>query len=88
MQPPQRTMRLRPCDGRKKLISSRVLDLTVTVAFLDGLVLRVEGHFRAPHRILRNHGEEATGCILALLGRGGFLLEELQIYNSESGNHT
>ena len=69
----------------RNLISSRIHDLKVTVAALDGHILRIDGHFKAPHRILRKNGEEAPGCILAFLGCAGFLLGELQVYNSESG---
>ena len=55
----------------QKLISSRIRDLEITYAARDGHVLRVEGNFKDPNRSLRNNG-------------AGFLLGDLQNYNSES----
>ena len=67
----------------RELTSSRIHDLKVTVASLYGHVVRVDGHCKALHRILRTNVEEAAGCILAFMGCGGLLLGELQVYNSE-----
>ena len=68
------------------LVSNQVHDLKIAVAVLDGHVVRADGHFKAPLRVLRKSGESGPGCLLAFLGCGGFLLDEVKIYTSESGD--
>ena len=60
--------------------------LTRAVILLDSHVIRADGHFKAPKRILTGVRRERGKCFIAFLGCAGFLLQELRLCKSESGD--
>ena len=53
----------------------------MSLALLDGHVIRTDGHFKVPRRIM---GAGSNQCMIAYIGCGGFLLKEVDLVASES----
>ena len=66
------------------LLDKRANDLSAALALLDGHVVRTDGHFKVPRKIITKAGAGATGFMIAYFGSSGFLLKEVSIVESES----
>ena len=67
----------------RSLFDSRLLRTQESLAILDGHVVRTDGHFKLPRKIVLKNGSPARAMI-AMVGCGGFLLREVSLVESES----
>ena len=70
----------------RSLFARELSDLRYSLAMVDSHVIRADGHFKAPKRILDKEERGSTHCIIAFLGCAGFLLQEVSICPSESSS--
>ena len=74
-------------SSTKFLYDEKIRSAKEALACIDGHVLRVDGHFKAPRRVGAGEGDGVGfACALAILGCEGYLLDELRFYKSESGS--
>ena len=77
---------------RQILLKSRSLldrwahNLAASLAILDGHVVRMDGHFKLPKKIKIGEKKNDHRCMLAFIGCNGFLLKEVSLVQSESGD--
>ena len=65
----------------RRLLDQWAGRLSVSLALLGGNVIRTDGHFKAARRIM---GAGPNQCMIAYLGCGVFLLNEVDLVPSES----
>ena len=68
----------------RSLFARQLSDLRYSLALVDRHIIRADGHFKAPKRILDKKEKGSKHCIISFLGCAGFLLQEVSICPSES----
>ena len=67
----------------RSLFAKQLSDLRYSLALVGGHIIRADGHFKAPKRILDKTEKGSKHCTIAFLGCAVFLLQEVSICPSE-----
>lgn len=82
---PTTDVRRRILNTTRPPFDSRLLGAKESLAIVGGGVVRTDGHFKPPMKIDLKNGPHAIAMI-ATIGRGGFLLREVSLVESESAS--
>ena len=67
----------------RTLFARQLSDLRYSLALVDSRIIRADGHFKAPKRILDKKRKGGKHRIIAFLGCAGFLFQEVSICPSD-----